>query len=132
MPGSKYLVKPRRHSALLKRTKSALTLPSLVSSAVVSDMEHLPLELFDSIFINITDTKDLLQIRAVNKLYHAIFTPKAFQKIAFESGPNGCKRFNDIASSCFAGWVQDLSFEICLQNECGQYYLHKYKFVLLN
>lgn len=88
-------------------------------------MENLPAELFYLIFDNITEIKDLLRIRAVNKFYHAEFTPRTFKEIAFESGPNGLKRFNDIASSGLIEWINDISFEICLEQSCGEYCIHK-------
>lgn len=82
-------------------------------------MEYLPLELFENIFGNITDIEDLLHIRAINRFYYAIFTPRAFREIAFQNRSASPKRFANIASSRIARWVEEISFTMFVGDHCG-------------
>lgn len=80
-------------------------------------MDTLSVEMFEAIFGYITEPADLLSLRAVNRLFHARFTPPAFQVMRFRRTTQNNIRLRKLVSTGLARWVTDVTFDVNMSGE---------------
>lgn len=73
-------------------------------------MNSLLAEIFEKLFDDITEPQDLRSLRMVSRYFNAVFTPLAFQHVAFTSSPESIVAFNSLAESSVSKWVTNITW----------------------